>query len=252
MTSPVPASQDLRAIQSSYVPAPQPRAHSLVAAPSASKGASTVVVRSSGPESATSSVRESSRVVQAARTNTAPIVRSMPSVPGTARRPSKDARVLPRPGGIPEVLRNKLRKSWSAVRIQRRWRLFCAKRIKQVLMALGESPEIQFVGTREWLQKSGKPLGMSVSAPADQQQWDQRKQVAKRELDHRFLYDFRVAKQNKQPIQVRAAANIPQRMPQYAANMPFANRAANGVGRPMPGYPPNAGLGMQRMSMRVR
>ena len=31
-----------------------------------------------GPESATSSVRESSRVVQAARTNTAPIVRSMP------------------------------------------------------------------------------------------------------------------------------------------------------------------------------
>merc|ERR1719159_774780 len=127
----------------------------------------------------------------------------MPSVPGTARRPSRQ-------NGIPEVLRNKLRKSWSAVRIQRRWRTFCARRIKQVLMAFGESPEIQFVGTREWLQKSGKPLGMSVSAPADQQQWEKSKQGAKRELDHRFLYDFRVAKEKKQPIQIRATANIPQ------------------------------------------
>jgi hypothetical protein len=115
-------------------------------------------------------------------------------------------------------------------------------------MALGESPEIQFVGTREWLQKSGKPLGMSVSAPADQQQWEVSKKGAKRELDHLFLYDFRVAKEKKQPIQVRASSQIPQPM-RGPVPGPMQNPYAQGrMG--MPGFPAGMGMGMQRMSMR--
>lgn len=227
--------------------------------PQASSKAAPVVIRSSGPESArnlaNSAVRESSRVTAAARSNHG----MMPSVPATARallrRSSKDLR-LGRPGKemteVPEVLKN-LRKSWCAFRIQRRWRIYCAKKFKQVLMTMGESPEIQFVGTREWLQKSGKPLGMSVSAPADQQQWEKSKKGAKRELDHRFLYDFRVAKEKKQPIQVRASANVPQpvrTMPGMQPGMP------PGMGMQpysrMPGFPAGGGMGvgMQRMSIR--
>jgi hypothetical protein len=94
---------------------------------------------------------------------------------------------------------------------------------------------------------------MSVSAPADQQQWENSTKGAKRELDHRFLYDFRDAKEKKQPIQVRAAANIPQRVqpgrqPGMQPGMqPYAPRISGGIG----GYPAmGMGVGMQRMSMR--